>query len=298
MTGRSQLPLSGLRAFEVFGRHKRMVTAAEELCVTHGAISRQIRQLQGALGVALIEGPKNQLRLTQAGTRLSRALTESFDAMTSAIEEVRPIEERGLKVSCLGTFAMRWLIPRLPQFYRAYPAYSVVISESWAPIEFSDSEFDAAIRMGAPGTNGSTVFMREFHGPVVATALVDERFDAKAIGTSPRLSTRTHPHAWAEWETNTSRLAGEPASNTFFDHTYYMLAAANAGLGVAIGTWALVEPDIRAGHLLAPHGFVPANNHYLLHTNPRSRHPAIEAFRSWLVEEGGRFSPPQQISTR
>ncbi len=294
MKGRSQLPLSSLRAFEVFGRHGRMVTAAEELYVTHGAISRQIRQLQVALGVPLIEGPKSQLRLTAAGARLAQALTNSFDAITCAIEDVTPIEEKGLKISCLGTFAMRWLIPRLPRFYRAYPAYPVIISEAWAPVEFGegDSSVDAAIRMGPSDALGATLFMREFHGPVVATSLMDGRFDPQAIGKSPRLSTRTHPHAWADWEMNTSQTASEPSSNTFFDHTYYMLAAANAGLGVAIGTWALVEPDIRAGHLVAPHGFVPANDHYLYFSNPRSRNPAVEAFRSWLLEEGERFHSP------
>ena len=68
---RSQLPLNGLRAFEVFARHGRMTLAADELCVTHGAVSRQIKSLEAALGVDLTEGPRNALRLTNAGRQLA-----------------------------------------------------------------------------------------------------------------------------------------------------------------------------------------------------------------------------------
>lgn len=291
MSDRKQLHLYALRAFEVFGRHKRMVAAAAELNVTHGAISRQIRLLQDVLGVALVEGPKAGLRLTPAGAKLAASLSRAFDDMADALTVVRATEEQGLRISCLGTFAMRWLIPRLPRFYQAHPGVSVVISESFAPVDFQSGEHDAAIRMGVR-LPGCTAFLEEWHGPVASADFIAARAEEALIGTWPRLSTRTYPGAWDEWAAGTDQQGIAPGSETFFDHTYYMLAAANAGLGTAIGTWALVQPDIHAGHLEAPRGFRRTPTDYLLIRNPRSRHSGLAAFETWLLQEGAAFQPP------
>jgi LysR family glycine cleavage system transcriptional activator len=85
MVARSLPPLNALRAFEAFGRRGRMTLAADELCVTHGAISRQIRQLEDHLGVALTEGPRNNLTLTEAGAKLAQALTLALDQIDEAL---------------------------------------------------------------------------------------------------------------------------------------------------------------------------------------------------------------------
>lgn len=119
MTARSLPPLNALRAFEAFARCGRMTLAADELCVTHGAISRQIRQLEDHLGAALTEGPRTKLVLTSTGVTLAQALTAAFDQIDAAIPRLPPAADRALVVSCLPTFAMKWLIPRLPGFVAA-----------------------------------------------------------------------------------------------------------------------------------------------------------------------------------
>jgi LysR family transcriptional regulator, glycine cleavage system transcriptional activator len=81
MPRRNLPPLTALRAFEAFARHGRMNLAADELCVTHGAISRQVRGLERQCGVRLTQGPRNSLRLTEAGQRLAESLAVAFDGM-------------------------------------------------------------------------------------------------------------------------------------------------------------------------------------------------------------------------
>src|SRR6185312_15237919 len=108
-------PLNALRAFEAFGRHGKMTTAADELFVTHGAVSRQIRQLEQWLGYPLTEGPKTQLRLTAQAERLLGAVRTAFDLIQDGAAPVQPSEQE-LRLACHGTFAIRWLIPRLPDF--------------------------------------------------------------------------------------------------------------------------------------------------------------------------------------
>src|SRR5580698_4833926 len=113
-------PLNALRAFETFGRHGRMTAAADELFVTHGAVSRQIRQLEEWLGDPLTEGPKTQLRLTADARRLLQAASAAFDLIGQAAS---PAQTGGadLRVACHGTFAIRWLIPRLADFAQRHP---------------------------------------------------------------------------------------------------------------------------------------------------------------------------------
>ena len=117
MAKRSQLPLTALRAFEAFARLGKMSLAADELCVTHGAVSRQVRSLEALCGVKLTQGPRNALKLTDAGERLARSLGRTFDELEASFREVKAAADRELHVSCVGTLAMKWLIPRLSGFH-------------------------------------------------------------------------------------------------------------------------------------------------------------------------------------
>ena len=108
---------------------------------------------------------------------------------------------------------------------------------------------------------------------------------------------RTHPPVWAEWTAASGVDLGPGAGPREFDHMFYMLEAAAAGLGVAVGSWVLVEQDIERGRLIAPLGFVPGRGRVSLFTPARSRHPDLDALRDWLVEEAAKLPSPPVSST-
>ncbi|MDB5456635.1 MAG: transcriptional regulator, LysR family [Caulobacter sp.] len=296
MARRSLPPLNGLRAFEAFGRHGRMTLAADELCVTHGAISRQIRQLELHLGVALTEGPKSRLRLTEAGLRLAQGLTEALDQIDAVLPRQVQAEPRTLQVSCLPTFAMKWLIPRLPAFVAQHPDTPVRISESSGPFDFRADGVDLAIRMRGvePSPDADvTPFLDHYIGPVLSPELAGGGPPTlEALGRLPRLHTRTFPGSWTEWETQAgARLPPAPIDREF-DHYFYMIEAAAAGLGVAMGPWAFVERDLASGRLIAPLGLIRGLPRVCALTPRGQASPAARRFRDWLVAAGAASPPP------
>jgi LysR family transcriptional regulator, glycine cleavage system transcriptional activator len=298
MARRSLPPLTALRAFEAFGRLGQMTAAADELCVTHGAISRQIRGLERECGVRLTVGPRHRLKLTDEGARLAASLTSALDQVERTFVDLKSAAERELHISCVGTLAMRWLIPRLPGFHERHPALRVRVTESYAPVDLRRQPFDAAIRLAehvpAHGVN-ALVFLRNFHGPVVAPRLYDSVAGSglQRIARLPRLNTRTHVTAWAEWEAHARQDLGEPTEMREYEHVFYTLEAAIAGLGVGMSPWIYVAGDIAAGRLTAPLGFVetPARFFFILPDGPAK--PSAAAFRDWLLAEAAAApSPP------
>ncbi len=285
-------PLTSLRAFEAFARNGRMIAAAEELAVTHGAVSRQIKLLETWLDLPLIEGPKTRLRLTPAGTRLGEVLGLAFDDIESALPKQRRPKRAPLRVSCYGTFAMKWLIPRLPDFYNAHPDTAIEVSESYAPVDFANSEYDVAIRMTTAPDPMATPFLTDYQGPVLAPALAGELEAGRRLNSFRRLHTRSYPAAWAEWSQRSGEPLGDHADDMVFDHTSYMLAAAAAGLGAAVGSWWLTGEELRSGALVAPFGLQAMPHAYALIEPPSPHRPEIALFRDWLVGEGIRAAKP------
>ncbi|MBZ8135038.1 LysR substrate-binding domain-containing protein [Afifella sp. IM 167] len=286
--------LNALRAFEAAGRHGRMSLAAEELCVTHGAVSRQVQQLEDALGVALFEGPKNSPRLTEAGRSLLPGLTAAFDQLDASVRRIAETRSSVLDLAASGTLAMRWLIPRLHAFQERHPEVEVRLTACDSDDQFARIDYDVAIRVGAgPWPEGMDVgeLFAERTGPVLSPSLA--RLLPRDIAGLPMLHTRTRPHAWRQWADASGHRnpAGDmekaPAASVY-QRFYYMLEAATAGLGVAIGPWQLVADDVRAGRLLAPFGFAPSGNAYVALSRPRP--PAkVKLLLEWLFEEARRF---------
>jgi LysR family transcriptional regulator, glycine cleavage system transcriptional activator len=203
-----------------------------------------------------------------------------------------------LIVSCLATFMMRWLIPRLYQFNAAHPEIEVRLSASHAPVPFDEGGIDVAIRLGrAPWPRGCVgqPFLPDRIGPVLSPELVAKRplrrpADLRHL---PLLHAETRPRAWQVW-LKASRTEGvDPRKGARLEHTYFLLEAAASGLGVAIGSFALVEQDLKAGRLVAPFGFVADRNAYcLLSPAGRPAKPAqARTFIDWVRIEARRTGP-------
>lgn len=265
-----------------------MMQAAAELKVTHSAISRQVRHLEEVLGVALFEGPRNALQLTEAGRTLLPGLVSAFDQIDMAVRLVADTEDGPLDVSCLGTFTMRWLIPRLYRFQAAHAGISVRLTSSDGPIDLARESFDVAIRVGSgpwPSDAHTTPLFGEQIGPVLSPQLA-ARASPDFSGT-PLLHTRTRPQAWADWSSRSGvRLENETGHE--YEHFYFMLEAATAGLGVCIAPWPLVADDIHAGRLVAPYGFIENGMDYVAIRRMR-RHRKSALFCEWLQDEARQF---------
>lgn len=299
MPRRRHLPLTALRSFEAFARHGRMSLAADELCVTHGAVSRQVRSLERLCGVRLTQGPRNNLQLTDAGLRLASSLGRTFDEMERTFLEVTGAAEREIHVSCVGTLAMKWLIPRLPAFHARRPELSVRVTEDYRPVDFAREPFDAAIRLSEAATveGGAVIpFLDNFHGPVLAPALLAAGVTLGELGALPRLHTRPHPQAWAEWAGQARVILPEASEHREYEHIFYMLEAAAAGLGVGVTPWIYVAADIAAGRLAAPFGFIRTPARFQLILPEQAPKRGLVHFRDWLLEEAATAPPPPEMA--
>ncbi|MBB4568406.1 LysR family transcriptional regulator [Rhizobium leucaenae] len=280
--------LNALRAFEAAGRHGRMTLAADELNVTHSAVSRQIQHLEDVLGVPLFEGPKNKLRLTEAGSTLLSGLVSAFDQIDMSVRSVADTEEGSLDVSCPGTFTMRWLIPRLYRFQAEYPNIEVRLTASSRPVDFTRDGFDVAIRVGAaPWPQGAEVIslFPEQTGPVLSPPLI--KTAAGNFAGVPQLHTRTRLRAWGDWLSR-SGAPVEAGGRVEYEHFYFMLEAASAGLGVCVAPWPYVTDDIRFGRLAAPLGFIDSGHHYVALRRARRNRKSV-LFCEWLQKEAQAF---------
>jgi DNA-binding transcriptional LysR family regulator len=288
-----------LRAFEAFARLGQMTHAADELCVTHGAVSRQIRSLEATLGLALTEGPRHRLRLTDAGARLAIALSAAFGQVETALAELRDDSQTELRLSCVGTLAIRWLIPHLPAFHARHPSVRVKVTESYAPVDFGRDRFDAAIRVNetAPIVGAEAVaFLENFHGPVVAPTLLSD--GPTGLEGLTRLTTGSRQTAWAEWEMHSGVTLPDPPDIQEFEHIFYTLEAAAAGLGVGLTPWVYVAADVAAGRLVAPLGFAPTPSRFWFLTPAGPQRPVVQQFRAWLIEEAAKVPPPPAVVRR
>lgn len=274
----ARLPsLIALRSFEAAARHENFSRAATELHITHGAVSRAVRLLEEELGVPLFERRSRRVFLNEAGHKLAIAVGEGLDVMQQAVDTLRAsVRQRQRWVlSCEPTLLMRWLLPRWPAFQAQHAGTEICLAAGGGPFSFAGG-LDLAIRRDDfdwPESYFAAPLFAEKVGPVCRPDKVSRWFTANAPGPelaadAEYLHTRTRPDAWQAW----ARAAGQPAvgpGGQSFDHFYFSLQAAVAGLGVAIGSWYQVCDDLESGVLSAPMGFTgDGSRYYLLSREP------------------------------
>jgi LysR family transcriptional regulator, glycine cleavage system transcriptional activator len=291
-------PLNALIAFEAAARYGRMTEAATELCVTPGAVSRQVKNLEQSLGFPLFEGTKNRPVLTSAGQALAPKLSLAFDHLHNAVQAVTAQNSSILHVACYNTMAAKWLLPRLPQLAWRYPAMDVQINAmTHVDTKLLQTHDAVLMAQSVADTVDSdvqrTILFAEALGPVMSADLYQGIRIQKPrdILRLPLLHTRTRLDAWSTWlqaHDLTLPAAKQNTKTQPFQHYYFSLEAALRGQGVCVAPSHLVMDDLAAGRLVAPLGFVPSGLQYVLLTAlmPRS---IAKIFADWLFLEAGQI---------
>ncbi|WP_051304769.1 transcriptional regulator GcvA [Chitinilyticum litopenaei] len=301
-------PLNALRAFEAAARLNSFSAAADELHVTHGAISKQIRQLEDWLGLRLFERSGGRVKLSETGWRYLVQIQDGFDIINSATAQLRePSAQRRLVINSTPTLAMRWLLPRMGDFQRANPDIELRIATSDRDITRLDAPFDIAIRRGPGDWPGyvSQPFLEEWELPLMSPALL-ERHPVKKpedLARHTLLLADTRPTAWPRWLTLAGVPELKPAASLQFDHFYLALQAAIDGLGITLGPLPMMQHELNAGTLVAPlpTPVVPVRGYCWIVPRSQMDDAAVNAFCNWLercqAPAGQSASLPDSVST-
>jgi len=284
-------PLNALRAFEAAARLQSVSRAAEELHVTHGAVSRQIRVLEEQLGLGLFDKDGRGVKLTAAGVRLRDATSEAFERLRDTCATLRrETEERPFVLGCSGSLLARWFIPRLDRLQRELPELRLQLSASQGELDPRSAEVDATLLFADPPWPADMQVFElapERIGPVLSPRYANHAqlsaATADALYAEALLHTTSRPQAWPQWAHAQGLVPERLQQGQGFEHLYYLLEAAAAGLGVAIAPQTLVADDLRAGRLVAPWGFVETTGCLALWT--RRADPRSERLAQWLRSE-------------
>ncbi|MBR0663237.1 LysR family transcriptional regulator [Roseomonas hellenica] len=276
--------MADLQAFAHVGETRSLTRAAALLNVTQPAVSKRIRALEAWVGKPLVERRANRIALTEAGAAYAAAITQGFAVLQGATDALMRPPSGPLRVRAYTTWALRWLIPRLPQYYLLQSDHAVEVTTSLLPVDFSTDAVDAAVRM-APGNAplpGATRLWRHAIMPYAAPTIAAA---ARArLGEATLLASLARPRDWASWAA--ARGVALPDRVVSFESTSLAIQAAIQGMGVVIASPMLVEEDVREGRL-APLGDTPlqTEDYYWLLMPPGRVRPEAVMFCGWLLRE-------------
>jgi len=287
--------MKSLRAFEAAARLMSFTAAADELCVTQVAVSRQVRSLEDYLGVELFDRQARSIALTKEGSRYYPAVRRALNDLAFATSQLsRRGQAQVLSILAYNTFAQCWLIPMLPAFHEQHPAVEIRLSASSALVDFNHQDFDAAIRFGIPDMPGIEVDML---APIELVPVMSPELFAKmgrpqgvsAMLECPLLHSLARPGDWEGWFRHAGLTSENAGRGHKFESSLMAYEAAIRGLGVALGVRILVDGYLASGRLIAPFdvSYRPAGGYFLVHPKERAPTAAFRVFRRWLLSELG-----------
>lgn len=294
-----RLPLASLRVFVAVAEQLSFTRAAQNLGITAGAVSMQVRSLEEYLQSPLFLRRGRVVQLTAEGARLLPRVRKGLEELEHAIDEARIDRRSGpLVVSMLASFLQQWLLPRLQDFSAKHPGIDLRCHTSASLVDFLHSDIQAAVRFGIGGWAQvhSEKILDEWLVPVCSKALLAKhgmirtRDDLTRI---PLLHAKTEP--WKVWPDITLTSDEWAPRGASFDDSVTIIRAAEASHGYALARWSLAAHDISAGRLvLASSIIIPAPRAYFFVCPPGYISlDKISAFRNWLREQGQRAPKPQ-----
>lgn len=291
--------LRTLRIFECAARHLNWTRAAQELHLTHGAVSLQVKALEQELGIRLFERQGKKTWLTDAGQQLALGVRDALDALAATVTRVRERASGNvLTLSVLPSFAAAWLVGRLGGFLARHPDVEFNLQSSIGLADFRNDGVDVAIRWGNgpwPGLRCEKLLDDELF-PVLSPRLSRRKLKLPSqLLELPliRIKQQQRLNDWSRWFAAAGVAAAEPRRGAVFDDTELALRAAAQGQGVVLARSSLAGGRLAAGELIAPFALrIPAYYaYYLVCPESHAEKPSVQWFRTWLIEELANSSP-------
>jgi LysR family glycine cleavage system transcriptional activator len=290
-------PLASLRAFEAVARRLSFSRAADELHVTPGAVSQQIRFLEQHLGETLFARTRRSVALTEAGMKMLPDIQSGLETLARAVSsKAMPAAARTLTISVAPSFASKWLLPRLVDFSDRHADIDLRISATVGLADFKRDKVDLAIRLGRgnyPDLHAEPLFGERL-APLCSPALIKAKGPLRKADDLRKhrlihdtsIPGDSEQSAWERW----LDLAGAkhvPANRGIrFSLADLAMQAAIDGAGVVLGRLVLAEGDLAAGRLALPFKVIlPLDvSYFLVMPKASLRRSEVQAFRDWLYE--------------
>ncbi len=284
-------PLNALKAFEAAARSESFTRAAEELCVTQGAVSHQVKALEATLGLKLFLRERQRLVITEAGRDYLAVVRDALDRIAIGTERLVQRRTSGIvTVSTSPDFAAKWLVHRLGRFAEAHPNIDLRVSATMHQVDFAREDVDLAVRHGDgqwPGLNVARLCSERLF-PVCSPKLVSGRNRIRKPADLTRfpLLRLDDWKTWLRW----FEAAGVPdpiVHGPALNRASMLIDAAVDGQGIALARTALASADLINGRLVRPLdvSLRMANTYWIVCPSASAALPKIATFRAWLLAE-------------
>ena len=294
--------LKSLHYFSVVADQQSIKSAAEKLFVTQAAVSQQIKTLEQSLGLNLFIREHRALKLTPEAKQLLPFLKDAFTTIQHGLQTLNQDSKPNiLTISVLPSFASRWLIPRLDQFYSQHPGLTINLSMTEQLENFSDSNVDLAIRFGN-GEHENLIIkplMKEYFYPVCHPEFLKKRSLKTIQDLQPeRLIDDIDCFGFISWDCWLSTHNED--TNTYnsrqsYDGSHYVIEAALSKQGISMARHSLAAEAIRQGNLIQlfpemnDSAIEPEQFHYVCAPEHHFQRPKVSTFCDWVTEEANKF---------
>lgn len=299
--------LNALRAFDAVVRHMSFAKAAEELNVTPGAISQQIKLLEDYYEIRLFRREGRRIALTDDASKIVPTLTAGFDLVARANALLQANKAGGVvRVTCPPTFAVKWLAPRLGDFAIDHPGIQVTVDSAGRLVDLRREEPDLGIRYGAGSWRGLKAerLFGETLTPVCSPSYLascpmgsaEDLGRARLIHDLTMESTGLDYPDWSKWF-EMQGLSVPHDGALHFSSSLAAIQAAVDGHGVILGRSTLVESEIREGRLVRAPGptISSGSSYYLVTLGDGSLSTALRIFRTWLLNKAAEFQRAAEL---
>lgn len=288
-------PLNALRAFEAAARHEGFTGAADELCVTRGAISRHIKLLEEHLGVALFRRLPRGIELTESGRRFYPVLTDAFESILRRARELSS-ENNDLRIICPPTVSIRWLIPRLDEFRALHPNIQTRLTTEFYDWEdFHSGDFDLGIGCEPASERPDGIEVLPLFPMIVVPACAPALLagpcplqEPEDLANFTLLHESPDHHDWTAWLTAFDVQGIDPQSGDVLPNLDMAVKAAVMGKGVVMGDLVLTRDEFETGQLVMPFEKMKCQTDwgdFALRGPIKSwDDPKVEAFKTWISE--------------